>query len=402
MSLIRWSVTLPCGIVVGPHLLRALPRPDLRAAIRRDLFLLLADRMLVEARAQHAHGALTVLQLRLLVLHRDHDPTRLVRDAHGRIGRVDRLTAWARRTIYVDLQVIRVDRDLDLLRFRKHRDSRRRRVDPPLRLGLRDALDAVNAGLVLEHAVGAVALDGERHLLEAAGLRRAQTEVLGLEPAALGVARQHPVEVGREQRGLVPARPGADLDDHVLRVVGVALDHREAKLLGDFLHLRARGRDELLELPAVVRLESVVAGTLEQLLRSCRVAVRLAEALGELVRLAQLPILARQLRVARAVRDRLGVGELLTELAVALLDLIDEALGYRSVGHRRSGDDFHAEAVLVGRGGGVLDCQHGLKRGDRDCELVERGLAGRQLLELKPGPHQAAHPPLARGCAPPT
>ena len=63
--------------------------------------------------------------------------------------------------------------------------------------------------------------------------------VLVLEAAPLGVARQHLVEVAGEQRRLLAARAGADLDDHVLVVGRVALDHREPDLL---LELRQRSR----------------------------------------------------------------------------------------------------------------------------------------------------------------
>src|SRR5215208_5700943 len=51
------------GKVVCPHLLGALARADLGAAVRRKLGLLLPQRVLVQARAQHAQGALAILQL---------------------------------------------------------------------------------------------------------------------------------------------------------------------------------------------------------------------------------------------------------------------------------------------------------------------------------------------------
>ena len=71
---------------------------------------------------------------------------------------------------------------------------------------------------------------------------------LGLEAAALGVAGEHPVEVAGQQAGLVAAGAGADLDDHVLVVVGVALDHREADLLLERLDPLARVGEHLAQL----------------------------------------------------------------------------------------------------------------------------------------------------------
>ena len=131
------------------------------------------------------------------------------------------LTLWPPgpgRAVDVDLQVVLVDLDLDLLGLGHHGDGRGRRVDAALRLGLRDALDAVRAALPLEDRVGAVALDREDDLLEAARLVRARAELLRLEAAPLGVAGQHPEDVARPERGLVAADALADLDDHVLAV----------------------------------------------------------------------------------------------------------------------------------------------------------------------------------------
>ena len=131
------------------------------------------------------------------------------------------------RAVDVDLQVVRIDLDLDLLGLRHDGDSRGGRVDPPLRLRLGDALHAVRAALPLEDGVRAVTLDRERHFLVAAALARARAELLDLEAAALGVTREHPVEVARPERRLVAADALAHFEDHVLLVGRVALHHRE-------------------------------------------------------------------------------------------------------------------------------------------------------------------------------
>ena len=89
------------------------------------------------------------------------------------------LTLWPPgpgRAVDVDLEVVLVDLDVDLLRLGHDRDGRRRRVDAPLRLRLGHALHAVRAALELEDRVGAVALDRERDVLEAAAVARARAE----------------------------------------------------------------------------------------------------------------------------------------------------------------------------------------------------------------------------------
>src|SRR5947209_3981011 len=60
----------------------------------------------------------------------------------------------------------------------------------------------------------------------------------------------------------------------------------------------------------------------------------------------------------------------------------------------RSGDDFHANPVLVGRFGRVLHFQDRVQRRDRHRELAQVGLARRELLELHARPHRDLRPPL--------
>src|SRR5439155_26182989 len=124
----------------------------------------------------------------------------------------DRLAAGAGRAVDVDLEFVRVDLDLDLLGLGHHRGRGGGGVDAAGALGLGDALHPVRAALPLEDGVRAVALDRERDLLVAAAVARARPELLDLEAAALGVAREHPVDVAGPERGLVAADTLAHLD----------------------------------------------------------------------------------------------------------------------------------------------------------------------------------------------
>ena len=235
------------------------PRADLRAARGGELGLLALALELVEARAEDAHRLGAVLELGLLVLHRDDDAGRQVGDPDGGVGRVDALAARAGRAVDVDLEVVLVDLDLDVLDLGHDGDRRGRGVDAALALRLRHALDAVRAALVLEDGVGAVALDGEDDLLEAAGLVLARRERLGLEAAPLGVAGQHPVDVARPERRLVAADALAHLDDHVLVVGRVALDERELQLLLELARGGLVVGDELAEVGVGARVVEVGA-----------------------------------------------------------------------------------------------------------------------------------------------
>ena len=175
-----------------------------------------------------------------------------------------------------------------------------------------DALDAMRAALPLEHGVRAVALDRERDFLEAALLVRARRQLLELEAAALGVAREHAVDVARPERRLVAADALADLDDHVLAVGRVGLDERELELLLEPL-------EPFLELGQ--QLAQVGVGT-----RGLGVVASLAPLLRELVRRLELLQPPADLgRLAVVVEDG-RVGHPLLRLAVGAVDLVDEIL----------------------------------------------------------------------------
>ena len=286
------------------------PEPICELPGRREPRLLLLALELVEPGAEDAHRLLPVLELRLLVLHRDDDARRQVGDAHGRVGRVDALAAGPGRAVDVDLEVVLGDLDLDLLDLGHHGDGRRRGVDPPLRLGLGHALDAVGAALVLVDGERAVALDGEHDLLEPARLALVRREDLGLEAAALGVAGQHPEDVARPERGLVAADALADLDDHVLRVGRVALDERRLELLLEPRHVALEIGRHRGELGIVLRVGEVGAGALP--------------GDGELVRRLELLQAPPHLgRLAVVVVDG-RVGQPSLQVGVGALELLDE------------------------------------------------------------------------------
>jgi hypothetical protein len=113
----------------------------------------------------------------------------------------------------------------------------------------------VGAALELEDGVGAVAadVDGVGPFGGVERLRR--------EAQPLGVAGEHAVEVAGPDRGLVAACARADLDDDVLVVVGVALDHRQAQLLLEALDPLPR-RPQLLAHLGILPLVEELLGAL--------------------------------------------------------------------------------------------------------------------------------------------
>jgi hypothetical protein len=123
---------------------------------------------------------------------------------------------------------------------RQHRDGCRRGVDTARSLGRRHALHAVHARFELEPREHAAARDGGDRLLVAADAGVGELEDLEAPAMLGGVALVHAEEIGGEQRRLVAAGAGADLEDGVL-LVGRVLGQQHA------LHRALQLRQALLE-----------------------------------------------------------------------------------------------------------------------------------------------------------
>src|SRR5690606_21207765 len=217
--------------VVRANTLRSIPRADEALAARGRLALALRYLGVAQPGREERHRARAILMLGALVLALDDDPGRQVRDAHRGVGLVDVLPAGARRAKRVDAQVAGVNLDVaDLLELRHHRDGARRRVNPALRLGDRHALHAMNAGLELEPRVRASADDPADDLLVPAVLAFARAQHFDPPALRLGVSAVHAEEIAGEERGLVAAGAGPNLEEEIRVVVRILRHEVHRKL----------------------------------------------------------------------------------------------------------------------------------------------------------------------------
>src|SRR5262249_4110514 len=154
----------------------------LDAADLVELRLVLFHLHVVEPRFQHAHRRVAVAVLRALVLTRDDQAGRQVRDADRRVGDVDVLPAGASRPERVDADVLVVDHAVRGLRqFRPDIEGRERGVAPRRRIERRNPHETVDADLGREQAVGILAGDGDRRALDARFLARLVVDDLAFE-----------------------------------------------------------------------------------------------------------------------------------------------------------------------------------------------------------------------------
>ena len=126
------------------------------------------------------------------------------------------------------------------------------------------------------------------------------------------------MHVAGPERRLVAADALADLDDHVLRVGGVALDEREPERLLEVVLALLELRHELAQVAVVARRVEVLA--------------HLAPLLGEVVRLLELLQAAADRRGLAVVAVDGRVGLTLLRLAVRALELVDELFDRRGHG----------------------------------------------------------------------
>src|SRR5438034_9500082 len=96
------------GKIVGADLLAAVARSDLRLALLGDFAVLPLFFGVHDSGTEVSHCLVAIFKLRALVLTRDDDSGRDVRDADGRVSCIDALSAGSRGTEGIDLQIIRI------------------------------------------------------------------------------------------------------------------------------------------------------------------------------------------------------------------------------------------------------------------------------------------------------
>jgi hypothetical protein len=231
----------------------------------------------------------------------------------GRVGLVDVLAARARRPVGVDLQVVRVDRDVRrVLDHRGDLEPGERRLAAVGRVERRQADEPVHALLRAEEAVGVLARRAERRGLDAGLLPRAGLEQVDLEAALLGPAHLHPQHHLRPVLGVRAARAGVDGDERVAAVVLA----REQALLLELDEALLEGRELVVELGRDVGVLGEQLGERVELLDPrLEVAERLHPPRDRLV------LHPEPGRLALVVVEA-GVGHLLLEVGDARLELL--------------------------------------------------------------------------------
>ncbi len=188
---------------------------------------------IVQARAEHLHGHLSILALTALRLARHDDVCREVSDADGGLHLVDVLPAFASGTESVHAQIFGADVDLDaVVNFRNHEDRRKRSVAPRGLIERRNSDETVDAGLSGQQAIGIFAGKLNRCRLEAGFFSRRFIENLGGHSFALCPAQVHAKKDGSPILRFGSTSAGLDGHDGV-EVIGFSGEKRLGFEFGD-------------------------------------------------------------------------------------------------------------------------------------------------------------------------
>src|SRR5262249_13869191 len=176
--------------------------------------------VLIKFGAQDLHGFIAVFVLRAFILACHHDPRGKVGDAHGGIGGVDVLAAFAAGTVGVHADLFRLNVDFDgVVNFRRNEDAGKGGMAAALLIERRDPDQAVNADLAGQQAVGVVAYHGEGGGLDAGFFRILAFDDVHRKALALRPARVHAQQHLRPILLFRSAAPWVNGYDGVARVV---------------------------------------------------------------------------------------------------------------------------------------------------------------------------------------
>ena len=190
-------------------------------------------------------------------------------------------------------------------------------MDPALRLGRGNPLDAMHAGLVLEVAEDAVALDGHARVLDPSRGVVARVHQGRLPPLPLRVTQVHAQKIGREEPCLVPAGAGTHLEDDAAIVVRIPGQEQDLQALVQAFEPRLRNGKLR---PSHLAHFGVRVGEVRLPVRDLRAhPLVLAERLHQLLELRPL---LRHLGEPAAVADHLGVPQVGGQPFEPLLDLL--------------------------------------------------------------------------------
>ena len=155
-------------VIIRSYFLRTVACADLAAPFFRLFIMRLSTFQLVQPCAEYLQCLIFILQLRLLILARYYDARRDMGQPHGRIRRIDTLSAIPRSAEHIKLAVVHIQLDLDVLHLWHDRHCRRRCMDAPAGFCRRDPLHPVYAALIFQLGICAGTIYHENDFLKPA------------------------------------------------------------------------------------------------------------------------------------------------------------------------------------------------------------------------------------------
>ena len=131
------------------------------------------------------------------------------------------LSAGTGRAERVDAQILGVERELHLFRFRHHRNCDGGGVNAALCLGFRNTLNPMHAAFKFQFAEYAAAFHRQDEFLHTAQLGLVEADHIGPPAVFGGIHGIHPPQTVGKQGSFLPAGTGPDLQNAAFFVVQI-------------------------------------------------------------------------------------------------------------------------------------------------------------------------------------
>ena len=185
----------------------------------------------------------TVLQLRTLGLAAYDNSRRNMGEANCGIGLVNVLTACARRTVSVHVNIGFANFHIDFFGFGENRNGCRRSMHATLRFGIGNALHTVHATFKFESAVNAIAFDENANFFVAADSSFGRILNRHLPAHTIAVTAIHPEKIARKKGGFIATGSCANFESCVAKVPWFFRNHQNLQLVFEFCNALFKRRN---------------------------------------------------------------------------------------------------------------------------------------------------------------
>ena len=226
----------PLRKIIGANAFTAIAAAHLRMTRRGNLLILFFQFQIVQFGFEQMERLLLVLELALLILNGNDNARRDVRHAHGRVRRINALSAMAAGAIHIHAHIVHIEFDIHIFRLRQDRYCRSGGMNASGRFRFRYALNTMYPGLVLQFGIGSFSFHHKGGVLNAANALIGPIDFFRRIAFFFGIHVIHPIQVPGKKARLFAAGTGTNFHNDILIIVRVLRYQKELQFF--FLFFR--------------------------------------------------------------------------------------------------------------------------------------------------------------------